>query len=126
MLASTKLPFEHVVYYSGVESQLTRNFERKKNVKVYAKLPSWFKIDTPLGTYNPDWAVLITTGDEDKLFFVIETKGSMGLEFLRPSEIGKIEGGKRHFEELSKATGSKISLEYVSDMEELMTRAMLY
>lgn len=101
MVSSTKSPYEHVVYDSGIESDLTKEFEKNKNVKVYAKLPGWFKIDTPLGYYNPDWAVLFEVNGEEKLFFVVESKGSMGFEFLRPAEQGRIECGKKHFEELS-------------------------
>ena len=43
--------------------------------KVYVKLPSWFKIETPIGSYNPDWAVVINEFDEERLYFVVETKG---------------------------------------------------
>ncbi len=125
MKTSTKSPFEHVVYDSMVESDLSGEFERNKNVKVYAKLPAWFKIDTPLGTYNPDWAVLFEFDGEEKLFFVVETKGTMGFDFLRPSEQGKIECGKKHFAELSAASGSSLSLEFVNNMESFIEKAMV-
>ncbi|MBK0401810.1 DEAD/DEAH box helicase family protein [Adhaeribacter sp. BT258] len=124
MQASTKSPYEHVVYDSGIESQLAQKFETTSNVKVYAKLPGWFRIDTPLGAYNPDWAVLFEIDGTYKLFFVIESKGSMGYEFLRPAEQGKIDCGKEHFKELSRATGSQISLEYVKDIEDVANLAM--
>jgi type III restriction enzyme len=91
---------------------------------MYLKLPSWFKIETPLGSYNPDWAVLFEKDNEEKLFFVVESKGTLGLEFLRPSEIGKIECGKKHFEELSKRSGSKIRLEVVSNMHDFVNMAL--
>lgn len=97
---STKSPFEHVVYDSTVESKLAAEFEMSDNVTVYAKLPGWFKIDTPLGTYNPDWAILWKDDKEEKLFFVVESKGSTGLFDLRPKEQGKIDCGKKHFEAL--------------------------
>lgn len=58
MLASQKSVYGHLAYDSDVERDLAERFERSTNVKVYAKLPHWFKIDTPLGPYNPDWAVL--------------------------------------------------------------------
>ncbi len=60
------------------------------------KLPAWFKIDTPIGPYNPDWA-FVTERDE-KLYFVRETKGTIDKEELRTKENQKIECGKRHFE----------------------------
>lgn len=124
MLASTKSPYEHVVYDSGVESDLTKEFERNKNVKVYAKLPRWFEIDTPLGKYNPDWAVLFDVNGTEKLFFVVESKGTMGFDFLRPAEQGKIECGKKHFQEIAEKTGSDLSLEYVSNMEDFVEKVL--
>jgi type III restriction enzyme len=124
MQASNKSPFEYVVYDSLIESDLAKEFERNENIKVYVKLPSWFKIDTPLGTYNPDWAVLFEKDNEEKLFFVVESKGTLGLEFLRPAEIGKIECGKKHFKELAEQSGSNISLEFVSNMHDFVTVAL--
>ena len=124
MLNSTKSPYEYVVYDSGIESELAQKFEQTTNVKVYAKLPAWFKIETPLGNYNPDWAVLIDIEEREQLYFVVESKGSMHYEFLRPSEQGKIECGKAHFKELAVKSGSKIRLEYVSKMEELVDKVL--
>ena len=86
MVASTKSPYESLVLDSDIERNFALELEKNKNVKVYAKLPSWFKIPTPLGNYNPDWAVLIKTGeanDEEKLYFVVETKGSIFEEELK-------------------------------------------
>lgn len=124
MLASTRSPYEYVIYDSGVESELAREFERNNNVRVYAKLPGWFKIDTPLGTYNPDWAVLFELEGIEKLFFIVESKGSMGYEFLRPAEKGKIDCGKKHFQELASKTGSNIALEHVTNIDEFVNLAM--
>lgn len=101
---SQKSPYNYVVYDSGVESKLAEQFEQSKNISVYAKLPDWFKIETPLGTYNPDWAVLWKDKDDEKLFFVVESKGSTGLFDLRPKEQAKIDCGKEHF----KALGSEM------------------
>jgi len=97
---SSKSPFDYVVYDSKVESKLAEEFEKSSNISVYAKLPDWFKIDTPLGTYNPDWAVLWNNDGEEKLFFVVETKGSTGLFDIRSKEQAKIECGIKHFREL--------------------------
>jgi len=124
MVESTKSPYEYVVYDSAIESALVNKFENTSNIKVYAKLPDWFKIDTPLGTYNPDWAVLFEMEGKEQLYFVVESKGSMGFEFLRPSEQGKIECGKAHFKELAAQTGSNISLEFVSNMDDFVNMAM--
>lgn len=117
MVPSQKSPHEQIVYDSRIESELAKEFEKSENVKTYAKLPPWFKIDTPLGTYNPDWAVLFELNGDEKLFFVIESKGTMGYESLRPSEQAKIKCGTEHFRELAKTTGSNIRLEHVSDIE---------
>ena len=95
---SKKSPLEHVIYDSAVESKLALEFEKSNNISVYTKRPHWFKIDTPLGTYNPDWAVLWKDDREEKLFFVVESMGGIGLFDLRPKERGKIDCGKKHFE----------------------------
>jgi type III restriction enzyme len=64
-------------------------------VKLFVKLPSWFKIDTPIGSYNPDWAFV--TEREEKLYFVRETKSTLGSEERRTKENQKIARGRRHF-----------------------------
>jgi len=120
MLESTKSPFEYVVYDSGIESELAKEFEKNDNIKVYVKLPAWFKIDTPLGNYNPDWAILFEKDDEEKLYFVVESKGTLGYEFLRPSEQGKIECGKKHFKELSSTTGEKLELIVARNIDDVV------
>jgi type III restriction enzyme len=97
---SQKSPYDYVVYDSNIESELAADFELNDNISVYAKLPNWFKIDTPLGTYNPDWAILWKDGSEEQLYFVVESKGSTSLFDLRPKEQGKIKCGEKHFEAL--------------------------
>ncbi|NCX95992.1 MAG: type III restriction endonuclease subunit R, partial [Chitinophagia bacterium] len=118
MQESTKSPYNYIKFDSNIESNLAKGFEQTANVKVYAKLPSWFFIDTPLGNYNPDWAVLVEQNGTDKLFFVIESKGSLSAEMLRDLEKNKIECGKRHFEELSDKLGNAIALQVVSTVED--------
>ena len=100
MLESVKSVYEQVVYDSDVEYQFARQFEASGQVKVYAKLPDWFTISTPLGNYNPDWAVLVETDGQEKLYFVVESKGSMFADAIRPTEQAKIDCGKKHFEAL--------------------------
>lgn len=98
MSESTKSPYEYVVYDSKIESDLVKDFEMSKNITCYAKLPSWFKIETPLGTYNPDWAVVWNNDKEDKVYFVCESKGSLQEELdLRGVEKAKIACGRKHF-----------------------------
>lgn len=97
---STKSPFNYVLYDSDIEYEFAKRFESDENVKVYVKLPNWFKIDTPLGSYNPDWAVLLEKDGEEKLYFVVETKGTNVLELLKPEEQAKIKCAKEHFKAL--------------------------
>jgi type III restriction enzyme len=123
MVQSSKSPYEHIVFDSHVESDLAKEFEHNDNIKVYTKLPAWFKVDTPLGTYNPDWAVLFEMDGTEKLFFVVESKGTMGYDFLRPAEQAKIECGKQHFLELSRVTGSNVRLEHVSNIDDFLRAA---
>ena len=97
-LETQKSVYQHVVYDSaGVEKRFAEDLEANEAVKVYAKLPSWFKVPTPLGTYNPDWAVLVEDDGQEKLYFVAETKGSGWWDDLRHKEGAKIKCGERHF-----------------------------
>lgn len=95
--------YEHVVYDSGTEQTFAEQLEKNTAVKVYAKLPGWFKIPTPLGTYNPDWAVLVEQDGEERLYFVVETKGSLFADDLRDLEAAKIACGAEHFKALATA-----------------------
>ena len=90
---------------SDVESQFAKDCESSENVEFYFKLPFWFKINTPIGTYNPDWAVVFK--DEKKIYFVAETK-SAGQE-LRGSEKMKIKCGKEHFKEFKDIIYKRVS-----------------
>ena len=101
MLSAEKSVYEHVVYGSGVEHTFAEQLEKNDVVKVYAKLPGWFKVPTPLGTYNPDWAVLVEKDGTERLYFVVETKGSLFTDDLRDKESAKIECGKAHFKALA-------------------------
>jgi type III restriction enzyme len=100
MLASKKSVYEYVVYDSDVEADFAQRFEKNASVKVYAKLPNWFKVNTPLGSYNPDWAVLVEDGGDQKLYFVLETKANILTEDLRPTELARIQCGREHFKAL--------------------------
>lgn len=101
-LEVSKSIYERVVYdFPGVERTFAEQLEKNEAVKVYAKLPSWFKVPTPLGTYNPDWAVLIEKDGTERLYFVVETKGSLFKDDLRDKEGAKIRCGKAHFDALT-------------------------
>ena len=94
---TTKSVYDQVVYDSEIEKSFADQLEKNTAVKVYAKLPGWFTVPTPLGTYNPDWAVLVDRDDGERLYFVVETKASLFSSDLRNAESAKIECGKAHF-----------------------------
>jgi type III restriction enzyme len=101
MIPSKKSVYEQIVYDSeSVERPFAEELEKHTAVKVYAKLPGWFKIPTPLGTYNPDWAVLIEKDGAERVYFVVETKGSCIADDRRKGENAKIECGREHFSTL--------------------------
>ena len=101
MLAAQKSVYEQVVYESGVEARFAEELERYEAIKVYAKLPGWFQVPTPLGGYRPDWAVLIDAEEGERLYLVVETKASTSEDSLRPLEIDKMTCGEAHFEALA-------------------------
>ena len=89
--------YEYTVYDSDIEREFAEKLDANEDVKVFAKLPDWFKIPTPLGTYNPDWAILVEKDGQDRLFFVVETKGTDLFDQLPPQQQAKIECGRAHF-----------------------------
>jgi type III restriction enzyme len=98
MLLDTKRSiYEHVIYDSDTERTFAEDLEKNDGVLLYAKLPSWFKVPTPLGPYNPDWALLLEQDGVQRLYFVVETKSSLFTDDLRDKESAKIECGKAHF-----------------------------
>jgi type III restriction enzyme len=102
MFAVTKAVYEDVIYDSTtVERFFAEQLERNSAIKVYAKLPGWFTVPTPLGSYNPDWAVLVEKDGAERLYFVVETKSGLFMDDLRDKERAKIECGKEHFKALS-------------------------
>ncbi|MBG0783071.1 MAG: DEAD/DEAH box helicase family protein [Bacteroidales bacterium] len=88
---------------SGVESKFAKDCETSDQIKFYFKLPNWFKIPTPIGNYNPDWALVFE--DDKKIYFVAETKDTgtpqVDLSKLSGDEQMKIKCGKAHFNEFS-------------------------
>ena len=91
--------YDHIIYdRSNVERRFAEALDADPDVKLFFKLPANFKIDTPLGGYNPDWAILIDTPQERRLYFVLETKGSTRKSDLRDPEAIKIRCGEGHFQ----------------------------
>jgi len=89
--------YECTLYDSDVEREFAKRLDANDDVKVFAKLPDWFKIPTPLGTYNPDWAIFVEKDGQNRLYFVVETKGTNLLGDLPAQQQSKIKCGKAHF-----------------------------
>ena len=87
----------YVEIMSGPERQFAEECESREDVEFYIKLPHWFEIKTPIGMYQPDWALVFK--GEAKLYFVAETKSSIDMQDLRNKEVMKIKCGKQHFAE---------------------------
>ena len=119
MLKVKKSVYEQAVYESGTESRFADQLEKNLAVKVYAKLPGWFTVPTPLGSYNPDWAVLIDSEEGERLYFVVETKGSLVPNDLRGTESAKIKCGEAHFNAL-KVGKSPARYELATSVDELL------
>lgn len=93
-----RTPYDYVVYDSTVEREIAARLDANANVRFFCKLPRWFVVPTPLGEYNPDWAVV--TEDEVKLYLIRETKSTHDQDKRREYENRKIECGKAHFKAL--------------------------
>jgi len=98
LLESKKSVYDFIEYDSKIEKEFAKELERRDYIKIFVKLPSWFKVETPIGTYNPDWAI-VKHGD-NTLYLVRETKGNKDFLQLRNSEVYKIMCGEKHFKEL--------------------------
>ncbi len=92
----SKSVYEYVVYDSDVERKFAEQLDEREDIKLFVKLPGWFKIETPIGTYNPDWAIL--KHDGQALYLVRETKGTRNFLKLRTAEADKVNCGKKHFD----------------------------
>jgi len=106
MVPATRSIYDHIIWESEVEKQFVEGLEKRADIKLYVKLPVFFTVPTPIGTYNPDWAVVKEPRDahgesagESLLYLVHETKDTTDLEKLRPAEKQKIDCGKHHFRE---------------------------
>ena len=108
--------YDYLIYDSGVESRFAKSLDEDPDVKMFFKIPARFKIETPIGSYNPDWAVFLEKDGVEKLYFVLETKGTTSLFDLRTKEKLKIHCGKQHFAALE--DGIEFSEEPVKDWKE--------
>lgn len=93
--------YDHILYDSTNERDFAKDLEIKSEVAVYVKLPDGFYISTPVGRYNPDWAIAFYEGKVKHIYFVAETKGSMRSMQLRDIEKAKIHCAREHFKAIS-------------------------
>ena len=93
--------YDHIVYDSTNEKLFASELDKSDNVAVYVKLPDGFYISTPVGRYNPDWAIAFYEGLVKHIYFVAETKGSMNSMQLRLIEESKIHCAREHFKAIS-------------------------
>ncbi len=113
---------KHIYKYVKTDSKIERSFAQELEnweISVYAKLPSWFKIPTPVGNYNPDWAIVFDKKDIKYIYFIAETKGSMSSMQLKESEMLKIEYARKHFASLGHAD---IKYDVISTYEDLRNK----
>ncbi len=113
--------FDHLVYDSDNEKKFASNLDTSDEVAVYVKLPNSFFISTPVGKYNPDWAIAFYEGDVKHIYFVAETKGSLSSLQLREVEKSKVECAREHFKAIS---GDKVIYDVVTSYQDLLDRVM--
>ncbi|WP_420443801.1 DEAD/DEAH box helicase family protein [Candidatus Poriferisodalis sp.] len=109
-----KTPYDHVEFDSDPEHRFAKALDNNRDVRFYIKLPSWFTVDTPVGPYNPDWAIMFQS--EAKLYLVRETKSSLAAADRREIENTKIDCAARHFQAIGVDYGT------VTNMDDLATQ----
>lgn len=103
LVPASKSIYDQVIYDSQIEHDFVKGLENRDDVLLYVKLPAWFTVPTPVGEYNPDWAIVVEDRDAHgepigpMLYLVRETKGKNWKDGLRPSERRRIMCGERHF-----------------------------
>lgn len=121
VIPTKKHLYDHIILDSDVEKKFAEELENKPEIVVYVKLPRGFYISTPVGKYNPDWAIVFRENYVKHIYFVAETKGSMSTLQLRESERSKIECAKKHFEIISK---NQVKYDQVNDYKTLLEKVM--
>lgn len=111
--------FDKLRYDSSIEKQFGEDLDTADAVEMYVKLPSGFYINTPMGKYNPDWAIAFKEGSVKHVYFVAETKGDTSDLQLREVERAKIECARRHFSKISNDT---VKYSAVASYSELLSK----
>ena len=113
--------YDHIVYDSSNERDFASDLDTNTDVAVYVKLPDGFYISTPVGHYNPDWAIAFYEGNVKHIYFVAETKGSMSSMQLRLIEESKIHCAREHFKAIS---NGNVVYDVVDSYKSLMEKVM--
>ncbi len=116
--------YDHIIFDSANEKSFASDLDTNTDVAVYVKLPDQFYISTPVGRYNPDWAIAFYEGKVKHIYFVAETKGtldSMKLNHITPVEQAKIDCARAHFKALS---GGNVVYEVVDNYRTLLEKVM--
>lgn len=113
--------YDHIVYDSTNEQKFAEQLDTNADVAVYVKLPDGFYISTPVGRYNPDWAIAFYEGKVKHIYFVAETKGSMSSMQLRLVEESKIHCAREHFKAIS---SENVVYDVVDSYQSLLDKVM--
>ena len=113
--------YDHIVYDSSNEQAFATELDTNTDVAVYVKLPDGFYISTPVGHYNPDWAIAFYEGTVKHIYFVAETKGSMSSMQLRLIEESKIHCAREHFKAIS---SGNVVYDVVDSYQTLLNKVM--
>jgi type III restriction enzyme len=103
--------YEYIVYDSQVERHFAQKLDERPDIKLFVKLPRWFEIDTPIGKYNPDWAIL--KHNDETLYLVRETKSTKDFLKLRTTEADKVRCGQKHFDAIGTSFAVVVSADEV-------------
>ena len=120
-MKANKHLYDHIVYDSTNERDFATDLDTNTDVAVYVKLPDGFYISTPVGRYNPDWAIAFYEGKVKHIYFVAETKGSMNSMQLRLIEESKIHCAREHFKAIS---SGNVVYDVVDSYTSLMEKVM--
>ena len=121
VMKAKKHLYDHIVYDSENERTFAAELDTDTDVAVYVKLPNGFYISTPVGHYNPDWAIAFYEGKVKHIYFVAETKGSMNSMQLRMIEESKIHCAREHFKAIS---GDNVIYDVVDSYRSLLEKVM--
>ena len=121
VITSEKGLYNYLIYDSDKEKTFAENLDSNKEVSVYVKLPKGFYINTPVGHYNPDWAIAFNEGAVKHIYFVAETKGSMSSMQLKKIEEAKIDCARVHFKAIS---SDEVKYDVIDSYESLLDKVM--